>query len=79
MPGEPGTLSLHAVYNKDNPAHVTVFEIYTSKEAHLAHQQTPHFFQYKNVTNDMVKSTERFEMLAHCIGSKTIVISIKNQ
>src|SRR5215218_5832059 len=31
---EPGVLSLYAVYAKEAPNHVTVFEIYASKEAY---------------------------------------------
>jgi quinol monooxygenase YgiN len=36
---EPGVLVLYSVSNKDNPAHVTVFEIYRDREAYLAHLQ----------------------------------------
>src|SRR4051794_7684686 len=44
---EPGVTALYMVSNKDNPAHVTVFEIYRDREAYLAHLQTPHFLKYK--------------------------------
>src|SRR5689334_6483351 len=44
---EPGVLSLYAVYDKDKPTHVTVFEIYASKEAYESHLQTAHFKKYK--------------------------------
>ena len=36
---EPGVLVLYSVANKENPAHVTVFEIYRDREAYLAHLQ----------------------------------------
>ena len=36
---EPGVLVLYSVSNKDNPAHVTVFEIYRDRESYLAHLQ----------------------------------------
>ena len=53
---EPGVLVLYSVANKDNPAHVTVFEIYRDREAYLAHLQAPHFLKYKATVEKMVKS-----------------------
>jgi quinol monooxygenase YgiN len=53
---EPGVLTLYAVYDKDRPTHVTVFEIYASKEAYNSHIQSPHFLKYKDTVKDMVKS-----------------------
>ncbi|MFC0183132.1 putative quinol monooxygenase [Pseudarcicella hirudinis] len=44
---EPGVLALYAVSEKDNPTHITVFEIYASAEAYKAHLETPHFKKYK--------------------------------
>ena len=51
---EPGVLVLYSVSNKDNPAHVTVFEIYRDREAYLAHLQAPHFLKYKATVEKMV-------------------------
>ncbi|MCW3109162.1 MAG: antibiotic biosynthesis monooxygenase [Segetibacter sp.] len=53
---EPGVLTLYAVADKDNPTHVTVFEIYASVAAYQSHIQTPHFLKYKSTVKDMVKS-----------------------
>lgn len=53
---EPGVLTLYAVSEKNNPNHITIFEIYASAEAYKSHVQTPHFLKYKNATKDMVKS-----------------------
>lgn len=72
VPTEPGTLTLHAVYDKDNPTHVTVFEIYTNKEAHQAHQKTANFLQFKNATKDMVKSTVRSEVFPIALEAKPL-------
>src|ERR1700733_12191860 len=58
---EPGVISLYAVYEKDNPTHVTVFEIYASKEAYQLHLKTAHFLKYKTGTKNMVKSLELIE------------------
>ncbi|MDH4091606.1 MAG: antibiotic biosynthesis monooxygenase [Cyclobacteriaceae bacterium] len=60
---EPGVLTLYAVAEKDNPAHITILEIYTSTDAYQAHLQTAHFIKYKNGTKDMVKSFELAEVV----------------
>ncbi|MCW3106913.1 MAG: antibiotic biosynthesis monooxygenase [Segetibacter sp.] len=53
---EPGVLTLYAVYDKEHPANVTVFEIYASVPAYQSHIQTTHFLKYKSTVKDMVKS-----------------------
>lgn len=55
---EPGVLMLYAVYAKENPALVTVFEIYADEDAYKSHIQTPHFKKYKDTVQDMVRSLE---------------------
>ena len=55
---EPGVLTLYAVYDKEHPTHVTVFEIYADEAAYQSHLQTPHFKKYKETVKDMVKSLE---------------------
>ncbi len=67
---EHGAISIFAVYDKNNPDHVTVFEIFASKEAHDSHQQTPHFLKFKNTIENMVKSTERIEVFPISMESK---------
>jgi quinol monooxygenase YgiN len=52
---EPGVLVVYSVSTKDNPAHVTVFEIYRDRDAYLAHLQAPHFLKYKAAVEKMVK------------------------
>lgn len=59
---EPGVLSLYAVYEKDRPTHVTVFEVYADEAAYKAHLETPHFLKYKAATRDMVKSLELLDV-----------------
>ncbi|MBV8401225.1 MAG: antibiotic biosynthesis monooxygenase, partial [Acetobacteraceae bacterium] len=51
---ETGVLMLYAVYEKDNPSLVRVFEIYADADAYKAHLETPHFRQYKATTQQMV-------------------------
>jgi quinol monooxygenase YgiN len=53
---EPGVLTLYSVSNKDNPAHVTVFEIYRDRDAYVADLQAPHFLKYKATVEKMVTS-----------------------
>ena len=67
---EPGVLTLYAVAEKDNPTHITILEIYASKEAYELHIQTPHFLKYKNGTQDMVKSLILTESIPLLPGMK---------
>lgn len=67
---EPGVLSLSAVAAKEDPAHLTIFEVYASPEAYRAHLQTPHFKKYKSVTQDMVASLELMETVPVVLGVK---------
>ena len=67
---EPGVLALYAVSERDNPAHITVFEIYADPEAYKAHLETPHFTNYKSATQTMVKSLELVEAVPILLGAK---------
>jgi quinol monooxygenase YgiN len=67
---EPGVLRMYAVYDKDNPTHVTVFETYASREAYESHLQTPHFKKYKTSTLSMVKSLELTDVVPIAIEAK---------
>jgi quinol monooxygenase YgiN len=67
---EPGVLTLYAVYEKNNPTHVTVFEIYANQDAYKAHLQSVHFIKYKTSTKDMVKSLELIETVPIALETK---------
>jgi len=67
---EPGVLSLYAVADKNNPAQITVFEIYASDAAYRSHILTPHFLKYKTSTKEMVKSLELSENEPIWLGTK---------
>ncbi len=67
---EPGVLNLYAVYEKNHPTHVTVFEIYANQEAYRAHLLTPHFLKYKTGTKDMVTSLELIETVPIALETK---------
>ncbi len=67
---EQGVLTLYAVSDKNNPTHITVFEIYANQEAYKAHVDTPHFKKYKTTTKDMVKSLELMETVPIALKAK---------
>jgi quinol monooxygenase YgiN len=67
---EPGVLTLYAVYEKDSPTHVTVFEIYANAAAYRAHLETAHFKKYKSTTKDMVRSLELIETVPIALETK---------
>ena len=67
---EPGVLTLYAVYEKDHPTHVTVFEIYANADAYQAHIKSAHFLQYKTTTKNMVKSLELVETVPIALETK---------
>ena len=53
---DPGVLTFYAVYDKDQPNNVTIFEIYTSLAAYESHIQTPHHLKYISTVKNMVES-----------------------
>lgn len=67
---EPGVLNLYAVYEKNQPTHVTVFEIYANQDAYKAHIHSAHFIKYKAITKDMVKSLELIETVPIVLETK---------
>ena len=67
---EAGVVALYSVADKENPAHITVFEIYTDAEAYKRHIETEHFKKYKTVTKDIVKSLKLRETVPVFLGVK---------
>jgi quinol monooxygenase YgiN len=67
---ETGVVALYSVADKENPAHITVFEIYTDEEAYKRHLETEHFKKYKTVTKDIVKSLKLRETVPVFLGVK---------
>ena len=58
---EPGCKSFNAVFEKENPTRVRLFEVYENADAFKAHLETPHFKKYAELTKDMVKSRKRID------------------
>jgi len=67
---EPGVLVLYSVSGQDDPAHVTVFEIYRDIDAYKAHLQSEHFKKYKTTTETMVKSLKLIPVQPIALGAK---------
>ena len=67
---EPGVLTLYSVSEKDNPTHITVFEIYADTVAYKAHLRTPHFIKYKTSIKGLVKSLNLIEAVPITLGTK---------
>ena len=67
---EAGVLALYSVADKDNPAHVFVFEMYADLDAYKAHLETAHFKKYKVTTQDMVKSLTLRDTVPILLGAK---------
>ncbi|MGZ3874875.1 MAG: putative quinol monooxygenase [Mucilaginibacter sp.] len=55
---EPGVLSYYAVADKNDPSHITIFEVYADSIAYKAHIQAPHFKKYKETVQHMVTALE---------------------
>jgi quinol monooxygenase YgiN len=68
---EPGVLALYSVADKENPAHIFVFEMYADVEAYKAHLETAHFKRYKVATQDMVKSLKLRDTVPILLGGKS--------
>ena len=58
---EPGCRSFSAVFEKDDPTRVRLFEVYDSADAFKSHLETAHFKKYAATTKDMVKSRKRID------------------
>jgi quinol monooxygenase YgiN len=68
---EPGVLALYSVSDKDNPAHVTVFEIYADNDAYKTHLEAAHFKKYKAATQDMVRSLKLRDTVPIALRAKS--------
>ena len=61
---EPGVIAIFPMFEKENPTHVRILEIYASREAYESHLKTPHFQKYKTTTLKMVRSLKLVDMEA---------------
>jgi quinol monooxygenase YgiN len=68
---EPGVLALYSVSDKNNPTHVTMFEIYADNDAYKTHLETAHFKKYKAATQDMVISLKLRDTVPIALSAKS--------
>src|SRR5262245_23282080 len=67
---EPGVLALYAVADRDDPARIFIFEMYTDVSAYHAHLETPHFKTYKTATQGIVRSLKLRDTLPIALNAK---------
>jgi quinol monooxygenase YgiN len=67
---ELGCRGFSAVFEKDNPTRVRLFEIYENADVFKAHLETPHFKKYAETTKDMVKSRKRIDSVPITLNVK---------
>ena len=67
---EPGCRSFNAVFEKDNPTRVRLFEVYENADAFKSHLETAHFKKYAELTKDMVKSRKRIDSVPITLNVK---------
>ena len=67
---EPGVLALYSMADKENPAHIFVFEMYADVDAYKAHLETAHFKKYKATTQNMVKSLKLRDTVPIILSAK---------
>lgn len=67
---EPGVLAIYAVAEKENPARLHFFEIYTSEAAYASHRETPHFRKYLAATQPMIRDRKLIEAIPVQMSAK---------
>jgi quinol monooxygenase YgiN len=67
---DPGVLTFYAVYDKDQPNNVTIFEIYASVAAYESHIQTPHHLKYISTVKNMVESLVLTDVIPIALETK---------
>lgn len=68
---EPDVLVLYAVFEKEHPTRVKVFEMYTDETAYQKHLQTPHFIKFRDGTAKMVTSRKLLDAIPMVLGAKS--------
>jgi quinol monooxygenase YgiN len=58
---EPGVIAIYAVAEKNDPAKLHIFEIYTDERAYASHRETPHFKKYLATTQSMIRARKLIE------------------
>jgi quinol monooxygenase YgiN len=67
---EAGVLAIYAVAEKDDPAKLRFFEMYTDEAAYRAHIGSPHFRKYVDTTKDMITSRRLIDTVPIQLSAK---------
>jgi quinol monooxygenase YgiN len=67
---EPGCLEFNVAFDKNNPTHAFVFEVYENAEAVAAHQATSRFKKYMAEAPKRVKSRKFTELVPFILNAK---------
>jgi quinol monooxygenase YgiN len=67
---EPGVLAIYAVAEKENPAKLKFFEMYTDEAAFKSHIESPHFKKYFEATKAMIVSRKLIETMPVQLSEK---------
>ena len=67
---EPGCLEFNVAFDKDNPTHAFIFEVYENAEAIAADQATSRFKNYMAEAPKRVKSRKFTEMVPFALNAK---------
>lgn len=73
LPGvknEPGVLVMYALAEKEDPSKISILEVYESINAYEELLESPHYKQYKESAEGLVKSLEFTEVNPLLLGSK---------
>jgi quinol monooxygenase YgiN len=67
---EPGCLEFNVAFDKDNPTHALLFEVYENAEAIAAHQSTSRFKQHMAGAAKRIGSRKVTEMVPFVLNAK---------
>lgn len=57
----PGTKTLYPVFEAGKPNHLTLLEVYVSREDYQYYLKSPHYSSYKEATSGMIEAMELLE------------------
>jgi quinol monooxygenase YgiN len=70
---EPGCLAYNIAFEKDNPGHIRILEVYADADAFKAHLESAHFKKYAAATKNMVKSRKRIDSVPIILAVKEVI------
>ncbi|MGN6506371.1 MAG: putative quinol monooxygenase [Tepidisphaeraceae bacterium] len=71
---EPGVLAIYAVADREDPAQLRFFEIYTDAAAYESHRQSPHFLKYVTLTQPMIRTRKLIDAVPLQLSAKPLAM-----